>query len=120
MAVPKGPNDVAWFDLGPRPGDIGSAVVAGHYGWKNNIPAVFDNLYKLHIRDKIYVVDDKGATTTFVVGELGTYTENGNSTNVFDSKDGKSHLNLITCEGIWNAAKKSYSNRLVVYADREN
>jgi hypothetical protein len=34
MDVPAGPADVAWFDLGPRPGEIGSAVVAGHYwGW---------------------------------------------------------------------------------------
>jgi len=47
MAVPKGPNDVGWFELGPRPGDIGSAVIAGHDGWKDGIPAVFDNLSKL-------------------------------------------------------------------------
>ena len=37
MDVPKGPSDVAWFDLGPRPGEVGSAVIAGHEGWKDNI-----------------------------------------------------------------------------------
>src|ERR1035437_3088718 len=30
MGVPAGPNNVGWFDLGPRPGNIGSAVIAGH------------------------------------------------------------------------------------------
>jgi hypothetical protein len=47
MDVPKGHVKVAWFNLGPSPGEIGSSVIAGHYGWKNNIPAVFDNLHKL-------------------------------------------------------------------------
>ena len=119
MDVPTGPDDVAWFDLGPRPGEIGDAVIAGHYGWKDNIPAAFDNLSKLKIGDKIYVLDEAGATTTFVVKEIGKYGKNADSSNVFDSNDGKAHLNLITCEGIWNAAEKSYSDRLVVFTDEE-
>src|ERR1035437_8819740 len=64
MDVPKLPADVGWFNLGPRPGDNGSAVVAGHFGWKNNIPAVFDNLSKLQIGDEVNVIDEKGATST--------------------------------------------------------
>ncbi len=44
MGVPKGPADVAWFSLGPSPGQVGSAVIAGHFGWKDGIPAAFDNL----------------------------------------------------------------------------
>ncbi len=67
MDVPKGPDDVAWFDLGPRPGSTGSAVIAGHEGWKDNVPAVFDDLYKLKVGDQIYVEDGVGSTTIFVV-----------------------------------------------------
>ena len=119
MDVPKGPDDVAWFDLGPRPGEKGSAVIAGHYGWKNNIPAVFDDLSKLKIGDKIYIVDDLGATTTFVVSEIGTYDQNGDAANVFSSNDGKAHLNLITCEGVWNVASKSRPSRLVIFTNKE-
>jgi LPXTG-site transpeptidase (sortase) family protein len=119
MDVPKGPSDVAWFDLGPRPGEIGDAVIAGHYGWKDNIPASFDNLSKLKIGDEIYVEDYSGATTTFIVKEIGNFDKNADSANVFDSSDGKAHLNLVTCEGIWNAAEKSYSDRLVVFTDEE-
>jgi LPXTG-site transpeptidase (sortase) family protein len=119
MDIPKGPNDVGWFNLGPRPGEIGSAVVAGHFGWKNNIPAVFDDLHTLKRGDKIYVQDDKGAKTTFVVTEVGIYDQNGDAANVFGSNDGKAHLNLITCQGVWNVGQKSYSQRFVVFTDKE-
>jgi LPXTG-site transpeptidase (sortase) family protein len=119
MAVPAGPMDTAWFDLGPYPGEDGSAVIAGHEGWKDGIQAVFDDLYQLHIGDKVYVEDKKGTITTFVVRSIETYDQNGNASDVFSSNDGKAHLNLITCEGTWNAAQKSYSNRLVVFTDME-
>lgn len=119
MDVPKGPNGAVWFNLGPRPGEMGSAVIAGHYGWKNEIPAVFDNLHKLESGDKIYIKDEKGVTVTFVVRKLRTYGENEDASLVFDSNDGEAHLNLITCQGAWNKNKKSYSNRLVVFTDKE-
>jgi LPXTG-site transpeptidase (sortase) family protein len=119
MAVPSGPKDAAWFDLGPRPGENGSAVIAGHEGWKNGIPAAFGRLYLLRKGDKIYVKDAKGATAIFVVRDERTYDQNGDASGVFGSSDGKSHLNLITCEGAWDALQKSYSNRLVVFADKE-
>lgn len=119
MAVPAGPTSTAWFDLGPRPGEDGSAVIAGHEGWKDGIRAIFDDLYKLGVGDKVYVQNEQGATTTFVVSGIQTYDQNGDAANVFGSNDGKAHLNLITCEGTWNAAEKSYSNRLVVFTDKE-
>ena len=119
MDVPKAPPNAAWFNLGPRPGENGSAVIDGHFGWKNNIPAVFDHLNKLQKGDKIYIVDDKGVTITFVVRETRIFVEKDNTSTVFSSSDGKAHLNLITCEGIWNKVTKSYSGRLVVFADKE-
>jgi len=35
------------------------------------------------------------------------------------SNDGKAHLNLITCAGVWDEVEKSHSSRLVVFADME-
>ena len=115
--VPKGPAEAAWFDLGPRPGEKGSSILVGHYGWKDGIPAVFDSLGRLVKGDKIYIADGTGATTTFVVREIKTFGENETPSGIFSSTDGKAHLNLITCGGIWNKSKKSYSNRLVAFAD---
>lgn len=118
MDIPKGPDDTVWFDQGSLPGENGTAVIAGHFGWKNGIPAVFDNLSELHPGNKILVENDKGETITFVIRELRTFDENGNASEVFSSSDGKAHLNLITCEGVWDKASKSYSKRLVVFADK--
>lgn len=117
--VPKGPADVAWFDLGPRPGENGSSVIDGHSGWKDGIPAIFDNLYKLQKGDKVYVKDAKGMTISFVVREILTYDPHADASNVFNSSDGKAHLNLITCTGTWNETDKTHSERLVVFTDRE-
>lgn len=118
MDVPKSPSDLAWFKFGPQPGEIGSAVISGHYGWKNNIPAVFDNLYKLQTGDKIYVENDKGEIVIFMVRESRSYNESADASYVFSSNDGRAHLNLVTCEGVWNKDSKSYSKRLVVFTDR--
>lgn len=119
MAVPEGPNEVAWFNLGPRPGENGSAVISGHYGWKNNIPAVFDNLHKLRKGDQIYFEDGEGANITFVVREIRIYSKDEAAPDVFGSSDGKAHLNLVTCAGAWNELEKTRSERLVVFTDKE-
>ena len=83
------------------------------------IVAVFDNLYKLRIGSRIYVEDASGTVRIFVAHRLQALGENADASDVFSSSDGTAHLNLITCEGIWNAATKSYSDRLVIFADEE-
>lgn len=119
MDVPKERANVAWYNLGPRPGENGSAVIAGHYGWKDGKISAFDNLYKLRKGDKLYIEDDSGAVTTFVVREIRSYDPKADASDIFGSSDGKAHLNLITCEGVWNKIIKSYSERLVVFTDKE-
>ena len=118
--VPKGPTNAAWFKLGPRPGETGSAVITGHYGvWRSGLPTVFNKLTKLKKGDKLSVIDEKGATTKFVVREVKNYGPKESAPEVFISNDGKAHLNLITCVGVWNKVTKSYPKRLVVFADKE-
>jgi LPXTG-site transpeptidase (sortase) family protein len=119
MGVPQGPSNVAWYNLGPRPGEVGSAVISGHSGWSNGIPAAFDNLSKLSIGDKIYVEDNLGDTNTFVVRAIKTYNPNEDAFIVFNSSDNKAHLNLITCSGVWDKIGKDHSSRLVVFTEKE-
>jgi LPXTG-site transpeptidase (sortase) family protein len=120
MGVPSSPSTAAWFNLGPRPGEIGSAVIDGHFGtWKNGQTSVFDNLYKLRKGNILTVEDSSGAVITFVVTELRIYDQSQDASDVFSSSDGKAHLNLITCEGTWNVAKQSFPSRLVVFTDRK-
>lgn len=119
MDVPAGTINVAWYALGPHPGMEGSAVIGGHYGIyeANKGPAVFYNLDKLNVGNKVYIEDDTGDTLAFVVRSIKSFDRNADATTVFTSSDGLSHLNLITCEGTWNRVNDSYPNRLVVFTD---
>lgn len=118
MEVPSNIMDVGWFELGPRPGEKGSAVMAGHLNGKNGEAGVFAELYKLRKGDKLYVEYDKGPSTTFIVQEARAY-DPGYADEVFTQSD-NSYLNLITCDGIWSKSKKSYNKRLVVFAGITN
>jgi len=115
MDAPSNAADAGWFKLGSRPGEKGSAVIAGHFNGINDEVGVFFNLYLLKKGDKIYIKDDKGRTIAFVVRESRIY-DPGYADSVFSRNDG-TYLNLITCDGVWDGVKKSYSKRLVVFAD---
>ncbi len=117
MDVPAGSRNVAWFALGPHPGQEGSAVIGGHFGIQSGTPFVFFNLDKLKIGDAVYVVDDKGARLAFKVRKIALFERDADATTVFTSDDGLAHLNLITCEGIWNQVNGVYPLRRVVFTD---
>jgi sortase (surface protein transpeptidase) len=119
MDIKKNPDDVAWYNLGARPGNIGSAVIAGHYGWENGKGSVFNELHTLQPGEEVSVTDERGGKVTFIVRESRRYDPDADASAVFLSNDGKSHLNIITCEGIWNAKQQTYSGRLVVFTDKK-
>ena len=120
MEVKKDPTEVAWYDSGPRPGENGSAVIAGHYGFLNGKGSVFNDLHTLIKGDTLSVIDERNVTHNFIVRESRTYNPAADTSGVFSSKDGKAHLNLITCEGTWNNTQATYSDRRVVFTDKIN
>jgi LPXTG-site transpeptidase (sortase) family protein len=119
VGVPKVYTNAAWYNLGPRPGEVGSSIIDGHSGWKNGIQSVFDNLYKIKKGDKLYVEDENGIIFTFVVREFRVYSLNDDISDIFSSSDGKAHLNLITCVTARNVNQKSPNDRFVVFSDKE-
>lgn len=120
MGPPSGPNGLGWYKLGPFPGEIGSAVIDGHFGtWVTGEGSIFDNLHKLNKGDLIYIKNADGSLVTFVVRELKVFDPEDDAFEVFISDDGKSHLNLITCTGDWVSKEKTYTKRLVVFADKQ-
>jgi len=119
MDIDKDPDRVAWYEFGPRPGDEGNAVIAGHYGWIGDKGAVFNELHTLKKGDLISVIDKKGVTINFIVSKSQKYDPEADATSVFKSIDGKSHLNLITCNGVWESSKNTYTERLVIFSDKE-
>ena len=115
MEVPTNITEVGLFKYGVIPGQIGSAVIAGHFNGKNNQEGVFFNLDKLKVGDKLSVEDKTGKSITFVVQKKELY-DSGYADNVFTQNDG-AHLNLVTCDGLWDETKKSYPKRLVIFSD---
>lgn len=110
MEVPSNTADVGWFKFGPRPGEKGSAVIAGHFNGKNGEAGVFANLDKLKEGDLVFI-----KTLTFRVYKTQIY-DPGYADEVF-SKNDDIYLNLVTCDGTWDGVKKSYNKRLVVFTN---
>ena len=117
MAIDSNAQELAWYQLGPKPGEVGSAVIAGHYGWKDGVASVFNDVNKLKAGDIISTYDVDGKEKQFSVTQIRLYNPDDDATQVFVSSDGKAHLNLITCQGSWNNSKQTYSERLVVFTD---
>lgn len=117
MDINDNPNELAWYKFGPKPGEAGSAVIAGHYGWKNGKPAVFNDLSKLKKGDEMTVKDEAGRRMIFAVTRTAAYNPNQDATDVFQSNDGTARLNVITCQGTWNNFEQTYSKRLVIFTE---
>jgi len=121
MEVPNNIYDAGWFTGSVRPGEKGVAIITGHVaqirGGIVTKPGVFSNLGELSAGDMLHVLNGKGESVAFTVREIRSYDPAADATAVFTSTDGGAHLNLITCEGSWNAAQLSYSQRLVVFTD---
>lgn len=118
MDVPQNIESVAWFGLGVVPGDVGSAVIGGHFGWKDQQSSAFDHLAQIREGSLINITSASGTVITFKVRQIKTYAWNADAKEIFISTDGKSHVNLITCAGKWEAKNKTYLERIVVFADK--
>ncbi|MBI5127476.1 class F sortase [Candidatus Roizmanbacteria bacterium] len=117
MDVPKNSDNVAWFDLGFRPGKKGNAVLAGHFDKETGDPAVFYNLNLLETGDRISLEDENGEVKIFEVKDKKLYSYNAFPTEFVFGKSERRMLNLITCDGTWDSVSKNYSNRLVVFTE---
>jgi sortase (surface protein transpeptidase) len=120
MDVPKKSEDVGWYNLGPKPGEAGSAVMAGHLDDPTGAPAVFWDLKKLTTGAKIEVTDENGDRHTFIVTDVENYPWNDFPLQKVFADSTGTKLNLITCGGNWDKENKNYSERTVVYADLQD
>jgi len=117
MAVPNNYTNVGWFKQGPKIGQPGTAILAGHLNRGKDKPAVFWNLHKLKTGDYIYVADDTKPKQRFRVTATQSYDVAGAPLDkIFTGNEG-TKLNLITCSGKWDKNQKDYTKRLVVFTE---
>ena len=114
MEVPSH-DRIGWYRHGAAPGQPGTAVLAGHIA-SDGEPGVFRHLSRVEIGDKAVVEMDDGRALAFVVTEIARYQKLQLPVHRIFSKVGAPTLVLISCEGRFDRALRSYSDNLVVYA----
>jgi sortase (surface protein transpeptidase) len=115
MEVPVDPAAAGWYALGPSPGALGPAVIAGHVTW-DEAPAVFFELETLQRGDVVNVTREDGETAIFSVQSVRTFAKNRFPTRrVFGAID-HAGLRLITCGGTYDHAAHRYLDNVVVFA----
>ncbi|MEU9234570.1 class F sortase [Streptomyces subrutilus] len=94
------PEDAAWYDQGPTPGERGAAAIVGHMDTPKAPKAVFFELKSLKKDEEIEVHRADGTTAVFAVDEVDTFKKDAFPTDkVYGDTHGKPELRLITCGG---------------------
>ncbi|MBA4864320.1 class F sortase [Streptomyces sp. PSKA54] len=114
-APPPERKDVAgWYEAGTKPGETGTAVVAGHVDNADG-PAVFYNLGALKRGNTVEMDRRDGSVAVFTVDAVEVY----DSRNFPDEKvygpARRPELRVITCGGGY-AKKTGYQGNVVVFA----
>jgi len=114
IEVPSEPSVAGWWERGPRPGQVGPAVILGHVRW--NAPAVFSRLTALQRGDEVLIDRADGTTARFVVTGQGTYRKAAFPSDLVYYPTLDPELRLVTCGGPYDRATGHYSENLVVFA----
>lgn len=119
MDVPKDANNVAWYELGYKPGENGNAVIAGHLDTKTG-PAIFYNLNQLKVGDEITVATNLNKKLVFTVVNKQIYKANNFPVLTVFGTASEPLLNLITCTGVFDRTTEHYLDRVVVITKLKN
>ena len=115
LQVPASTAVAGWFTGSPRPGAIGSAVIAGHVDSRTG-PAVFFRLRTMRPGERIYVGRADGTLAVFTVTSVRMYPKDEFPTAGVYGPVPDAELRLITCGGIFDQSLGSYLSNVVVYA----
>lgn len=105
----------SWYNLGPSPGEAGSAVIVGHVDSAKIGPAVFFKLGKLKPGDAITVTRKDGTRPEFKVDSVQTYLKTSFPTQLVYAGE-QATLRLITCGGEFDKKTRNYLSNVVVFA----
>ena len=115
LQVPSSTAVAGWYTGSPRPGAVGSAVIAGHIDSKSG-PGVFFQLSSLHPGDRVYVRRADGTLAVFKVTAVRQFAKDGFPTSAVYGAVPDSELRLITCGGTFDPQLGSYLSNTVAYA----
>ena len=118
MDLPESADVAAWYAPGPSPGETGSAVLASHVVWGEQLGAFF-GLARVEPDARIRVDYDDGSTRWFIVTARRSFAKPDLPVTDLFRRDGLPSLALITCGGQYDRTTRSYSDNVVIYAQPE-
>jgi LPXTG-site transpeptidase (sortase) family protein len=101
------------------PGEIGSAVLAGHVDNGLALPGVFKHLADVKNNDEIYITIGNTEKLRFKVISTAVYNYKDVPVQDIFGRDDDRYLTLVTCTGSLIRSEHTYDERLVVRAIRE-
>lgn len=116
MGVPKDYRNAGWYESGAKPGEQGSAVIAGHVNTPEG-KGIFWDLHKLEVGDEVKISDKNGETRVFEVVDKKAFDLGEAPIDQIFGYTPRRMLNLITCTGKYNYDKGTHEQRLVVYTE---
>jgi sortase (surface protein transpeptidase) len=109
------PTLASWYNLGPRPGDVGPAVILGHVNGKGK-EGIFAHLDRVREKDLILVRDENGNDLSFQVYRAAKIEKaDFPQQDVYGNTDGP-ELRLITCGGALDTVHHRYLSNVIVWA----
>jgi LPXTG-site transpeptidase (sortase) family protein len=119
IGAPANAWDVGWYSKSSMPGQKGTLLLDGHVNDLLNSPGVFAQLHTLQRDDDISI--ERGDGTTFryhVVSTERIPLAQLSMKEILQTSDNKERLVIITCGGAYDVKAGTYSDRVVVFAER--
>jgi hypothetical protein len=110
-----GVREAGWYDLGPAPGQVGSAIIAGHVD-SYHAAGVFYDLGRLVPGNAVEVTLANGETVHFTVTSVQEYPKAHFPAREVYGPEPYQALRLITCGGAFDEATGHYLSNIVAYA----
>jgi hypothetical protein len=114
LEVPPDSSISGWYIGGPKPGEMGPAVIASHVSW-NGVKGPFFTLDEVKAGDLITVIYSDDSRFQFEVISTASYEKEKFPTGLVYGNLNYQGLHLITCDSYDNTTKQ-YAKNLVVYA----
>ena len=115
LQVPASTAVAGWYTGSPRPGTVGSAIIAGHVDSRSG-PGIFFWLRTLRPGDRVYVGRADGTMAVFTVTRIKKFAKDRFPTAAVYGPVPDAELRLITCGGIFDRSLGSYLSNVVVFA----
>jgi hypothetical protein len=110
-----GVQEAGWYDLGPAPGQLGPAVIAGHVD-SHQGPGVFFRLGALVPGNQVDVTRADGTLAIFRVDAVDEYSKDRFPAQQVYGPVSYAGLRVITCGGSFDYQTRHYLSNIVVYA----